>query len=267
MLMMNADVPGVRLKSVDRRRIPHRGVKEHFSVSWMVAGRTETWRRGRTRVYSTGTIIVGQPGEVHNDLRVDSPVSYRIATFDAERVERARMALGVPATGQLDFGEIDRRSPEAACVRRMHRVLFAPQTALAVQEEAISDGLSALIGIARRRRPPGVRPESPNTIQRAQDFMRERLVQALRIQDVADAVGVDQFRLIRAFRHHVGISPYEWLTHLRVQRAKTLLAEGHSATEVAQLLGYCDQSQLHRHFRRIVGTTPGEYARVVGGRR
>jgi AraC-like DNA-binding protein len=97
--------------------------------------------------------------------------------------------------------------------------------------------------------------------------MRERLVQALRIQDVADAVGVDQFRLIRAFRHHVGISPYEWLTHLRVQRAKTLLAEGHSATEVAQLLGYCDQSQLHRHFRRIVGTTPGEYARVVGGRR
>ena len=31
--------------------------------------------------------------------------------------------------------------------------------------------------------------------------------------------------------------------------------------DVAQELGYCDQSQLHRHFRRIVGTTPGAYAR------
>jgi AraC-like DNA-binding protein len=59
------------------------------------------------------------------------------------------------------------------------------------------------------------------------------------------------------------MSPYEWLTQLRIQRAKTLLAAGHSATDVAQQLGYFDQSQLHRHFRRIVGTTPGAYAREL----
>jgi AraC-like DNA-binding protein len=267
LLVMNADVPGVRLMSVDGRRIPHRGVKEHFTVSWMIAGRTESWRRGRTRIYSTGAIVVGQPGEVHNDRRIDSPVSYRIAAFNPERVERARMALGLPATGELDFGEIDPRSPEAACIRRMHRMLFAPQMALAAQEEAIHDALSALIGVARKRSTSADRRESRNTIRRAQDFMRARGEQALRIQDVADAAGVDQYRLIRAFRQHVGISPYEWLTHLRVQRAKALLAEGHSATDVAQLLGYCDQSQLHRHFRRIVGTTPGAYAREVVYRR
>jgi AraC-like DNA-binding protein len=93
--------------------------------------------------------------------------------------------------------------------------------------------------------------------------MRERQDDGLRIQAAADAAGIDQFRLIRAFRQHVGMSPYEWLTQLRIQRAKTLLAAGHTATDVAQQLGYFDQSQLHRHFRRIVGTTPGAYAREL----
>jgi AraC-like DNA-binding protein len=33
--------------------------------------------------------------------------------------------------------------------------------------------------------------------------------------------------------------------------------------EVAPQVGLYDQSQLNRHFRRIVGTTPGAYARRV----
>jgi AraC-like DNA-binding protein len=31
--------------------------------------------------------------------------------------------------------------------------------------------------------------------------------------------------------------------------------------DIAQQVGLYDQSQLNRHFRRIVGTTPGQYAR------
>jgi AraC-like DNA-binding protein len=31
--------------------------------------------------------------------------------------------------------------------------------------------------------------------------------------------------------------------------------------EAAQTVGFCDESQLHRHFRRIVGVAPGAYAR------
>ena len=260
-VQMQAAVPGVQLMGIDRSRRLHRGVKEHFSVAWLLAGRVDIWRRGHTRAYAAGAVFASEAGDVHSDRRIESPVTYRIAAFEAEHVREAREALGLSAQGSLDIGEIDPRSPVAERVREMQRVLFASRALLFEQEEAVRDGLCALIGLtAQRREPPR---EAPRFVRRAQDFMRERQQDGLRLQDVADVAGIDQFRLIRAFRQHVGMSPYEWLTHLRIQRAKTLLAAGHTATDVAQQLGYCDQSQLHRHFRRIVGVTPGTYARKV----
>jgi AraC-like DNA-binding protein/quercetin dioxygenase-like cupin family protein len=260
--LASAAVPGVQLMGIERTRIPHHGVKEHFSVAWMVAGRADIWRRGRTRRYAAGAIFASQAGDVHSDRRIESPLTYRIAAFEAEHVMQARASLGLPTHGDLDIGEIDPRSPAAEQVRNMQRTLFTSSAVVAEQEEAIGDGLSALIGLLYHRRAPSELREAPAFVRRAQDFMREHQQDGLRLQDAAEAAGIDQFRLIRAFRQHVGMSPYEWLTHLRIQRAKTLLAAGRTVTDVAQQLGYYDQSQLHRHFRRIVGTTPGAYARA-----
>ena len=78
--------------------------------------------------------------------------------------------------------------------------------------------------------------------------------------ELAEHAGLDKFRLVRAFRAEVGLPPYEYLTQLRVARARELLRHGVSVAEAAHTLGYYDESQLHRHFRRIVGVTPGVYA-------
>lgn len=43
-------------------------------------------------------------------------------------------------------------------------------------------------------------------------------------------------------------------------RARELLRRGVTAASVATAVGFCDQSQLHRHFVRLVGVTPGRYA-------
>jgi len=46
-------------------------------------------------------------------------------------------------------------------------------------------------------------------------------------------------------------------------RAKELLAAGVKPSEIAPRVGFYDQSQLNRHFRRLVGTTPGAYVREL----
>jgi AraC-like DNA-binding protein len=70
------------------------------------------------------------------------------------------------------------------------------------------------------------------------------------------SAGLDKFHLVRAFRAEVGVPPYEFLTHLRIARARELLRRGVLVADAAQAV-----SQLHRHFRRIVGVTPGAYAK------
>jgi len=72
-----------------------------------------------------------------------------------------------------------------------------------------------------------------------------------------------KFRLCRAFREQVGLPPHAYVTHRRVSLAQELLAAGVPQAEVAFRVGLYDQSQLHRHFKRLVGVTPGEWARAM----
>ena len=87
------------------------------------------------------------------------------------------------------------------------------------------------------------------------------------LDDLAEHAALDKFHLVRAFRAEVGLPPYEYLTYLRVSRARELLRRGARVAEAAQAVGFYDESQLHRHFRRIVGVTPGAYAQELRARR
>jgi AraC-like DNA-binding protein len=64
---------------------------------------------------------------------------------------------------------------------------------------------------------------------------------------------------VRAFSAAYGIAPHQYLTARRVDRARRLLLDGLPVGEVAVAAGFYDQAHLTRHFRRLVGVTPGRY--------
>jgi AraC-like DNA-binding protein len=59
----------------------------------------------------------------------------------------------------------------------------------------------------------------------------------------------------------MGTPPHRYLVQVRVQSAHALLALGtekRSLAEVAAAAGFSDQSHLTRHFKRVLGVTPGQ---------
>ena len=79
-------------------------------------------------------------------------------------------------------------------------------------------------------------------------------------------VGLHPAYLNRVFSARVGMPPHAYLTDLRVQRARELLAAGRPLSGVAYDTGFADQSHLTRCFKRAVGITPGAYQDQVRGR-
>ena len=65
---------------------------------------------------------------------------------------------------------------------------------------------------------------------------------------------------MRAFRKEVGLPPHEFLTQVRIRRAMKLLLRGLPIAEVALETGFVDQSHLTNRFKRLVGTTPKQFA-------
>jgi AraC-like DNA-binding protein len=145
--------------------------------------------------------------------------------------------------------------PRAAALVALCR-LTEGADALAV-ETAVAEAALALVALGGSQAAAG---HEQRAVQRARAYLLERLAASVRLDDVADHVGVDKYHLIRAFRAQVGVPPYEFLTHARVHRARELLRRGVPAASAATAVGFCDQSQLHRHFVRLVGMTPGRYA-------
>ncbi len=99
-----------------------------------------------------------------------------------------------------------------------------------------------------------------NQLRKAVEFMRERLADDLPLVMIASSAGLSPFHFARRFKQATGSAPHQYLIRQRIDRARHLLAHTRvSLVEVAQQCGFCDQSHLTNHFRRITGMTPRRY--------
>ena len=104
-------------------------------------------------------------------------------------------------------------------------------------------------------------------VLRARDFLRSRLSSNHTLAELANHVGIDAFRLIRAFNHCLGMPPFRYLESLRIREAQRLLADERSLVDIACELGFTDQSYFNRRFKSQMGVTPGQYQRMLASDR
>ncbi|MFE1434170.1 MULTISPECIES: AraC family transcriptional regulator [Streptomyces] len=103
----------------------------------------------------------------------------------------------------------------------------------------------------------------PRALRHVREMLHSHLNTNITLDDLAAVAGCSKRHLIRSFRQAYGVPPHQYRTLLRLAGAKSMLIAGLSVAETAAELGYCDQSQLNRHFRRRFGMSAGGYARAV----
>lgn len=80
---------------------------------------------------------------------------------------------------------------------------------------------------------------------------------------IARDLGLSVDRLCRRYRAATGMTPRERLTHIRITKAKSLLAQGHGVAETAALVGFTDPFWFSRQFHRITGAPPRSVRRLA----
>lgn len=102
----------------------------------------------------------------------------------------------------------------------------------------------------------------PYLRDRALDFIESHLNQFFTLDQVADALGMSVFYFCRQFKQSMGITPHQYVTRRRIERAKELL--WHSTlpiTDIALQVGFATPSAFSQVFRRLTGTTPKAFRR------
>ncbi len=257
------------LRGVTVARYRHEGrlltaVKErHASVSSSI-GRSEWWSHGQTWSSRPGSLQLKLPGEVHRETRRDGPARFKVVLFEEEIVEHARRALGRGPFAPPPKLAFDGNDPVARPFLVLHALLDDASADRLVLETALTEALASLIGLTSGPTPKEVRRFWSMPLRRAKDLLWSHYAESLSLDEIANNAGIDKFHLCRAFRDEVGLPPHAYLVHIRIARALDLLRAKLPASRVAAEVGIYDQSQLNRHFKRIVGVTPGQYARALG---
>jgi AraC-like DNA-binding protein len=98
------------------------------------------------------------------------------------------------------------------------------------------------------------------SMRRATDFIRDHLAEPLTLATVARAAGFAPAHFSRLFAKTEGTPLRSYLTRLRVQRSKQLLASTNLSVErVGQIVGFVSRTHFHRAFWRAQGMTPTQY--------
>ncbi|MFJ3825891.1 GlxA family transcriptional regulator [Streptomyces nodosus] len=184
---------------------------------------------------------------------------------EAERFQRLFPRVEVDADVLfIDDGDVLTSAGVAAgidlclhMVRRDHGTAVANEVARRTVMPPHRDG-----GQAQYIKHPVPDPQRATTTA-ARAWALERLHQPIQLRDMADQESMSVRTFTRRFREEVGVSPGQWLTRQRVERARQLLESSDlSIDQVARDAGFGTAQSMRQHLQTALGVTPTGYRRT-----
>lgn len=101
-------------------------------------------------------------------------------------------------------------------------------------------------------------------IKRIINYMNENISANLTFDDFCKFSCMSSTNLKTLFKEKVGTSVMEYYRRQKIEAAKRMIREGqHNFTGIAEKLGYNSIHYFSRHFKKVTGMTPSEYALSV----
>lgn len=105
---------------------------------------------------------------------------------------------------------------------------------------------------------------SKRQLNQVVEYIKSNLEQDLGLNELANLLHMSPHYFCHLFKQSTGITPHQYVIRTRVNRAKELLLSGkYSIAQVALMVGFANQSHLNRHFKKLVGVTPGKIAKYL----
>ncbi|TAX47705.1 AraC family transcriptional regulator (plasmid) [Rhizobium leguminosarum] len=223
---------------------------------------TMAFQYGQPQVALTpGNINVLAPGVVHMCLPVgEQALNYRCLFLSPAFLQYAVLDPGATRLPLFERLLCPGDIKLFQSLGSAHRRLKTDNDTLEA-ETLLTGGLAALAAYSGQ---PHVRIEAgsePRHVTTIREFLNANYDRRIALADLARLVGLNPVYLVRSFRSSVGLPPHAYQRQLRLSRAQQLLRSGTPPAEVAETVGFADQSHLSRLFKQTTGVTPADYAK------
>ncbi|GIO34478.1 MULTISPECIES: response regulator [Paenibacillus] len=102
-----------------------------------------------------------------------------------------------------------------------------------------------------------------NSIIKATQYIQQFYHQEISLQSISSLVHLSKNYFANLFKKEVGESFLEYLTRIRIEKAKSLLTGELKAGDVGSLVGIHDPKYFSKVFKKITGVSPSEYRQWI----
>ncbi|MGL1955751.1 MAG: AraC family transcriptional regulator [Colwellia sp.] len=95
------------------------------------------------------------------------------------------------------------------------------------------------------------------------ELFHDDISQSFQLNSLASSLNMSKFQFLRRFNKSVGMPPHAYLKRIRLEYAKKELLKGNKIAEIANQVGFFDQSHFNNAFKSAFLITPANFQRLM----
>lgn len=208
-------------------------------------------------------LIIVNPNVMHTEMsKGGNPLQYIVLGIE-----------GLQFTSLSKQEELDDYSVHNYCNYK-HEVLFYMKTLLQEvnyqdeEYESVCQNLLEVLIINMIRRTKAnliVAPAQKVTkeCRFVEQYINTHFQEDITLELLSEKAFMNKFYLVHAFKQYKGMSPINYLIHLRIKAAKELLeTTNYSIAQISESSGFSSQSYFSQAFKKETGMTPNAYRKT-----
>ena len=242
---------GLEALSVKHHRTPFPAhFHPTFNITLVYDGMFNTRLHDRLVLAPSGSILITNPQEIHaNPFQKDSSVSFFTFYVSQEFIEYCN-------SGQPVYFE-KKTIDDAALFTDLHllSVRLVTNSDFVLLENELKNVFALLTGKY------GSDHASETTKEQIlfNELLADDHFEKFSLADAAKSFGIDKYKFLRLFKDQTGLTPNNYFIYRRIEKSKTMLAEGKDLLSVAVDLGFYDAAHYANHFKKFTGVSPMNY--------
>jgi AraC-like DNA-binding protein len=228
---------------------------EEYLICAITGGGGYTVYQGTAHFTPAGSMCLLPPGEVHSNYATDEGCSYTNIYLPARLFEKCASQINPEVASMGPFVSFD--AVLHFQLLNLGNIVDGPPTRLC-RDAAFLTFFETLLGYLGETSVKALERE-PRAVRIVREFLDDHYNLDISLEQLSTLADLSPYHLNRIFRRHLGIPPHAYQLQRRIARAKAMLRGNVSISEVAHQTGFADQSHFTRHFKRMVGTTPGQF--------
>ena len=231
---------------------------EHYVLGVVADGRRFLTCKNEEYIIGEGDLVLFNPLDNHACEQVDgNALDWRCLNIEKDVMRRAVAEITGRDYLPVFTSTVACKSEASSALLELHGLIMAETKDFGKEENfyfLIEQLLTSYTAPAVEKL-----AQASGEIQAACGYMERNCAEAITLEDLSKVSGLNKYTLLRNFTKQRGITPYQYLSAIRVDKAKKLLQAGVPLIETAMKSGFTDQSHFTRFFKNFIGLTPKLY--------